>query len=333
AVPKPKLQVEVAPDPEGKVVPQPKVKSVSEPKIVAVPKPKPQVEVAPDPDKRVIVDREPKGIVEEPEERVIIDLVPEERIVVDLKPEERAVFQRDETPVKKEKPKAIKKKTKASVAKIKKKTKVSVAKMKQESQALAKFSNEKSGDQEIFDENDAGMIQAFERMQGIYRIKEHDDAAAFALSLAIQIIQCEAGSCMLTAPGTDHLYTAAAEGAAMQSMLGKRFSPANGIVGEATRTRVVINVSNPTGDPLFEPTSGWKNTYKIRNVLCAPIHYKGQTIGTIELVNSPRAEGFVQSEADVLSYICKALAEFADVSLPDRDAFKDEDFARVNRKK
>ncbi|MCP4602908.1 MAG: GAF domain-containing protein [Proteobacteria bacterium] len=182
--------------------------------------------------------------------------------------------------------------------------------------------NEESGNQHaLTEEGEEKMVQAFELMQEIYTARDCDDAAAFTLSRAQQIIKCEAGSCILIDPDTEEMYMVATEGPVVQSLQDKRPSPAEGIIGHAARTGQVVNVSNPKEDPRFDPQFDAKSEFVTRNVLCAPIHYKGQPMGTIELLNSARNEGFVQDEAEVLSYIGTVLAEFVNVSLPEHEVF------------
>ncbi|MCP4599657.1 MAG: GAF domain-containing protein [Proteobacteria bacterium] len=174
---------------------------------------------------------------------------------------------------------------------------------------------------------DEKMIEAFERMQEIYKVRDHDGAAAFVLSLSRELIDCNAGSCMLLSPGNYELYVSAAEGPVADAINNNKVSLTKGIVGFATRSSTVVNVSNPKKDPLFDNELDIKSGFKTLNVLCAPLQYEGRTFGAIELLNSPRKEGFVQSEANILSYLGGALAEYITVSLPSREAdFSDKEF-------
>lgn len=171
-------------------------------------------------------------------------------------------------------------------------------------------------------------FHVFERMHEIYSFRDHDKVAEFALKLAQEFIKCEAGSTMLITPGKYELYVAAAQGAVAQSLQGKRMSLTKGIVGFATRAGAVVTVSDPENDPRFHDEFDKATSFRTRNVVCAPIQFEGKTIGAIELLNSPRASGFLQSEANVLSYIAGAVGEYVDTSLPSREAeFSDKEFA------
>jgi hypothetical protein len=174
---------------------------------------------------------------------------------------------------------------------------------------------------------DDKMIAAFERIQEIYEVRDHDRAAAFVLSLARDLIDCEAGSCMLISPGKYELYVSAAEGPIANSTRGKALSLTRGIVGFATRSSSVINVSDAYSDPRFDREIDEKSGFKTRTIVCAPIQYEGRTRGAIELINSSRKGGFIEKEADILSYLGGALAEYISISLPSREAdFSDKEF-------
>ncbi len=171
------------------------------------------------------------------------------------------------------------------------------------------------------------MVEAFERMQDIYDVRTHDGAAAFALSLARDLIKCEAGSSMLITPGKYELYVSAAEGPVADSLKGKKMSFRKGIVGFATRSSVVVNVKDPANDSRFDSKIDEMNEFETKSVLCAPIQFEGRTRGAIELINSARKEGFAQADANILSYLGSALAEYITTSLPSRQAdFSDKEF-------
>jgi len=171
------------------------------------------------------------------------------------------------------------------------------------------------------------MVQAFESMQDIYDVRDHDGAAEFALTLARELIPCEAGSCMLTTPGQYNLYVAAAQGPAKDIIAQKRFSFTEGIIGFATRSSVVVNITDPENDPRFDSTVDAETGFKTNSILCSPIQIDGLAVGALELLNSKRSSGFNQEEANVLSYLGGALAEYITTSLPSREAdFSDREF-------
>ncbi len=178
------------------------------------------------------------------------------------------------------------------------------------------------------------MVIAFERMQDIYAVRDHDRAAEFVLSLATKLIPCEAGSAMLMSPGNFELYVAAAYGPVADQLLNRKMSLTNGIVGFATRNAMLVSVSNPAADPRFDEDLDRETGYVTRNVLCAPVQYEGATIGAVELLNRFDGDGFTETDGNVLSYLCTSFAEYVVLSLPSREAdFTDREFLALESKK
>jgi hypothetical protein len=167
---------------------------------------------------------------------------------------------------------------------------------------------------------DNKMIRAFERMQAIFDLNTHDQVADFGLSLAMDLIPCETGSCMLITPGKYQLYMAATKGTAATSLLAQKIDINHGVVGFATRMSAVVMVSEPENDPRFDREYDQHPGYKTKNLLCAPIQYEGHTTGAVLLINSSDNKGFTQSDANTLSYVAGALAEYIEKSLPNREA-------------
>jgi hypothetical protein len=174
---------------------------------------------------------------------------------------------------------------------------------------------------------DDKMIQAFERMQDIFDLRTHDQVADFGLSLAMDLIQSETGCCMLLTPGKYELYVAAAKGSKADSFSGHKIDINHGIVGFSTRMSAVVVVSEPENDPRFDKKYDAFAGYKTKNLLCAPVQFEGHTVGAILLLNSSNNAGFSQSDANTLSYLGGALAEYIEKSLPSREAdFREREF-------
>jgi hypothetical protein len=174
---------------------------------------------------------------------------------------------------------------------------------------------------------DDRMVVAFERIHELYGIRDHDQAAKLVIELCHELVDAEAGSCMLISPGRYELYIAAATGSAKEALLGRRISFTKGIVGFATRTSSVISCSDPEGDPRFDKSLDAISGFATRNILVAPISYEGHTLGAIELINSPHPGGFSQEDSNILSYLGGSFGEFIQTSLPSREAdFSDKDF-------
>ncbi len=163
------------------------------------------------------------------------------------------------------------------------------------------------------------MVEAFEQIHEMYITQDRDSAAAFALVLARSLITTEVGSSMLFSTKKYELYVSAAEGLDAASTINTTRPANQGVAGHVIRTDSTVRVTKKTKRPQFEPDFKENSSLKINNILSAPVQYDGHIIGVIELKNSPRKSGFVEGEANLLSYIGAALGEYIHNSLPLKD--------------
>ena len=159
------------------------------------------------------------------------------------------------------------------------------------------------------------LIGAFERMQEIYQTTNYDEAAKVALGIVMDLIKCEAGCLALIAEDKFELYIAAARGVNAAKRLRKRLPATSGFLGFSTRTGQVATMTDP--DNVY-PEFSKLNGLDVANMLSAPIICGERTLGAIELLNSPREEGFSETEGDILAYIGQNLGSFMVTSLPER---------------
>ncbi len=164
------------------------------------------------------------------------------------------------------------------------------------------------------------MIEAFEHMHEMYAERDIDGAAKFALCLARNLITCEAGSCLLISTEKYELYVAAMEFPEAGMPIHATRPVTHGATGVAIRTGSPVRISDAENNPLFDSKVDGNYGVETDNLLSASIQYEGHTMGAIELRNSPRKDGFVQGEANLLAYIAAALAEYIHTSLPMRDS-------------
>lgn len=177
------------------------------------------------------------------------------------------------------------------------------------------------------------MVTAFERMQDIFLLRHHDEAAAFVLSLARELISCESGSCVLMSPGKYEFYVSAVEGPGGDVLRSQRLSFGQGLIGFTAKSGVVVSVSAPNDDARFDIEREGMSGSDIRNLLLAPLQYEGQNVGVIELLNSTQDDGFSADDANILSYLGTSFAEYICTSLPSREPdFTDKDFSRSGKR-
>ncbi|MDJ0763793.1 MAG: GAF domain-containing protein [Myxococcota bacterium] len=187
--------------------------------------------------------------------------------------------------------------------------------------ALHSFARE---DQEIVVEVDVAegfdaegkMIEAFERMHEMYLEGDRDGVARFTRVLTRDLILCEEVRVLLISAEKFELYAAAGWGSGGGSEDQLTRPVTGGVAGFAIQTGTPIRVPNADTDPIFDGALDGLNSFDTANLMAVPIHYHGHTIGVIELRNSPRKGGFVQGEADIVSYIAAAMADYMYTSLP-----------------
>ena len=78
-----------------------------------------------------------------------------------------------------------------------------------------------------------------------------------------------------------------------------RLSIEKGIIGEAARTKAIINIPDAYADPRFNPAVDHATGYRTRNMLTIPLmDFEGQLVGVAQLLNKAVDHGGVFSDHD-----------------------------------
>ncbi|MBI2892802.1 MAG: GAF domain-containing protein [Deltaproteobacteria bacterium] len=165
---------------------------------------------------------------------------------------------------------------------------------------------------------DERLAEVFDAMQDLFLQGTQRDAAAFALDLAMQKIECEAGSTVLSDIDRGDLFFAAVRGPASERLLGVRLETGVGIVGAAAKIGETIAITDVTKDARFYADFDKMTGFVTRTLLCAPLDFEGRALGAIELLNK-KGGAFNQGDINVLSYIAENLGNFVATALPDSD--------------
>lgn len=187
----------------------------------------------------------------------------------------------------------------------------------------APVSVEPSAADDVF--GDSPMRAAFEAIQGMYSIRDFDEAAAFVLAASRRLIPCEAGRCMSVSFGSDELYVSVAQGEGADACLGRGVSSKKGLVGFLLRHSAVVGISDITDNFRFGGFFDRQEEMYPRSVLYAPIQFEGKAAGVLQLINSERPGGFAREDANVLSYLGTSFAEHAAKLLAWPEAFNGKD--------
>ncbi len=169
------------------------------------------------------------------------------------------------------------------------------------------------------------LAQVFEEMQDLYVTQSQDEAADFALELAMKKIPAEAGSVFLADINTRELYFAAVRGPTAGKLKGQRLHMTKGIVGFAARRGAAIAISDVRKDPRFCNEFDQNSGFITKSVVCAPVQYEGRSYGAVEILNRRGGDSFAQGEVNVISYIAGQLAEYIATSLPSVEPDFDEE--------
>ena len=166
----------------------------------------------------------------------------------------------------------------------------------------------------------ADTISAFERMQAVTAFESRHQVAEFGLSLAMQLIRCQTGLCMLQTSAKKELCVAAKQGQSADLFPAQPVDVDVGFVGFALRMGAVVTVSRSESDPLPAAEYHAPSTYAVADALCAPLQFEGRTSGAMFLLNRLKESGFSPSDSTTLSYLTGALAEYMEKKLPGRNA-------------
>jgi signal transduction protein with GAF and PtsI domain len=168
------------------------------------------------------------------------------------------------------------------------------------------------------------LAEVFEEMQDLYMTQDQEEAAEFALNLAMTKIPAEAGSVFLADINTRELYFAAVHGPTADKLKGQRLHMTKGIVGFAARRGAAIAISDVRKDPRFCAEFDSNSGFITKSVVCAPVQYEGRSFGAIEILNRKGGDSFSQGEVNIISYIATQLAEYIATSLPTAEPEFDE---------
>ena len=142
-----------------------------------------------------------------------------------------------------------------------------------------------------------------------------EQAFAAALSLAAQLVPCEAASAVrVEADGSVRFV--AATGPKAATVRGMRLPRDTGVVGFCARRGVSLILHRADRDRRFFPAVDAATGFRTRSILCAPIRQGGRVHGCLELINPPPGTRFGRVDLDLLERVAEALAARLDATAP-----------------
>ncbi|NJN55897.1 MAG: GAF domain-containing protein [Anaerolineae bacterium] len=146
------------------------------------------------------------------------------------------------------------------------------------------------------------------------------DLTEIMKSLLLQMndfLNAEAVSIALVDEQTKELVYQVATGVGENKIAGLRVPSNQGVSGWVLEHCQPVLVPDTSRDPRFQPSLGDKRTgYPTRAMICAPIQYKGEVLGTIQAIN-PSEGSFMEQDLDLLM----SLANIASTAIANATQF------------
>jgi two-component system, NtrC family, sensor histidine kinase KinB len=114
-----------------------------------------------------------------------------------------------------------------------------------------------------------------------------------------ELLNAEAISIALVDQQTNELVYRVAEGIGSEKIVGLRMPSNQGLSGWVMEHGQPVLVSNAVTDPRFNPEGDERTGYETRAMICAPMQFKGQVLGTIQAIN-PNEGSFVDQDLNLL---------------------------------
>ncbi len=113
------------------------------------------------------------------------------------------------------------------------------------------------------------------------------------------LLNAEAISIALVDHQTNELVYQVAEGIGREKIVGLRLPSNQGISGWVMEHNEALLVTDATQDPRFNIEADKRTGHKTHAMICAPIHSKGEVLGTIQAIN-PTRKMFTRQDLDLL---------------------------------
>jgi PAS domain S-box-containing protein len=119
------------------------------------------------------------------------------------------------------------------------------------------------------------------------------------LSQMNEFLQAEAISIALVDKQTDELVYRVAEGLGSEEIVGLRLPFSQGLSGWVMENMEPALVNDTSRDPRFHNSGDQRTGYLTKAMICAPVHFKGEMLGTIQAIN-PTQGSFTNEDLELL---------------------------------
>jgi Nif-specific regulatory protein len=125
---------------------------------------------------------------------------------------------------------------------------------------------------------------------------------------AATVMRAEASSVLMFDRRRNKLVFAAAVGERGRELLGKEFEAGLGIAGRVLQSGHAENVDDVSQNPNFFSGIDEQSSFHTRGLMAAPMVYKSETIGVVEVLNRVGGGAFVEDDLQLLSIFANLAA-------------------------
>ena len=117
---------------------------------------------------------------------------------------------------------------------------------------------------------------------------------------AASVMQAEASSVLTFDRRRNKLIFSAAHGERSAALLGKEFDAELGIAGQVLKNRRARNIADVSRDPHFFSGIDEKSRFETRGIAAAPMLFKDEAVGVIEVLNPIGGGSFTEGDLELL---------------------------------
>jgi signal transduction histidine kinase/putative methionine-R-sulfoxide reductase with GAF domain len=137
--------------------------------------------------------------------------------------------------------------------------------------------------------------------RGLTSTLELDPLLHDIMDSAVEILNCEAGSLLLLDQDTQELVFEVVVGPVAEQFLGERQKLGVGLAGKVAESMEPMIVNNVEQSPDWDSEPDQETGFLTRGMLVVPMHYKGDVIGVLEVINKKNRTPFSVEDQELLN--------------------------------
>lgn len=146
-----------------------------------------------------------------------------------------------------------------------------------------------------------------------------EEVLRFIQQAARRLMNAESSSVILLDSSGEYLQIASSTGSKEEEVRGLRFPAGKGIAGWVIENREPVMVNDVDSDPRFYPEIDQQSGYRTEGICCAPMVFRDQMLGVIEVLNYRMKGDFPASRLELFT----TFADLAAIALKNAISFDD----------